>query len=186
METVGLPSSGNQGLPEDLGDGHELLLEDGGDLVPLGHDVHHLGPVRPQGGGQMAQPGLGHHQGLVGQDAEPGRGKGVDLGDLGVVLSGQDGQVALFLGDHPLQVVRAGVDVEPPGRGILAPGVVGFDDALEGVKLGPAVGIDVHLVRQAGVALAEGQGRVKVAGVADGQGMHGCFLVLVPRGPGEA
>ncbi len=146
----------------------ELPLQDRRDLRALGHHVvgdepfllgerHHLLELRKVPRGDQPR--------LVGEHVQARLDRGEDAVDLAAVAPRDDHDVARLVAQHALEVVRAGVDLEPPARRPLGALVERGDAAEVQQQIGPDRGEDVHGRIDARVHLLLDERGVEVPGV---------------------
>jgi hypothetical protein len=155
---------------EDVRRADQALGDAGGGGVAAGHHLHDARPAA-QHVTHVGQRRRGRDPRLVGQHVQAGVVEPTGERHLAVVLPGQDDHVAGPLTRQPAERVGAGAHHgSPPGR-TLRPAIEGLH---QGEELdGLLRGIDDDLVAHEGVALAEREGRVEVAGFEEGQRVHG-------------
>ena len=108
-------------------------------------------------------------QGLVGQHIDARLDGGEDPLSLAAVAAGKDRHRARALMAHPLEEIRAGMDLElPVGRLLLTRVEAGNPCQIVG-EVGPDRRIDVHRWREVRVHLLLHESGMKMAGVGDDQ-----------------
>ncbi len=151
---------------EEFGPAGQFALEDGGDLVALGHDVvekdFFVGGLR-EGLAEEVEPGGRDGHGLIGQDVQAGLDGTVDvLGFSGVVAGDGDDVAGHFL-RHAVQEIGAGIDLFLPVGGVFGAGVKACDalEVLVQVRTWGRIDMDhgadlrIHaLLNQAGMEMA--------------------------------
>jgi len=95
---------------------------------------------------------------------------------LAAIPPGQHHHVARPLDEELVEGVGGEPDPGPPGGGALRAGVEALDERQEVVQLRPRGRVDEDLGRNRGVGRPQGQRRVEVAGLEEGQGVHGRSL----------
>lgn len=145
------------------------------------HDVHRERsarghPFQGRQGGGVGQPRL------VGQHVQARRVQVRDGPELRPIAACEDDDVPAPLVDKRLLRVIRLVDVEVPVRGIVVASVEGAHQGDERVTLGSFPCVEMNVRGHARVALAQGEGGVKVTGFEEEQRVHGGWLALESEG----
>ena len=147
---------------------HQLALQLGGHLEALGHDVERDEPFL-LGGGQGAlelrQVVFLEDPRLVDERMQIGVERGLHAIDLPPVASRDHHGVPGMLLEHPLQEIRAGVDLELPRRRVARAPVEPRHPRQMVHEVGAQRRVHVHLCGNARVHLLLDEGGVEVAGV---------------------
>ena len=147
---------------------HERALQHRGDLEALGHDVvgdHAFAIGLGEHGVKRRQVGLGQDPRFVGEHVQAGADRPRDAIELRPVASGEDHGIARPLAQHPLEEVRAGVELHLPRGGLLGPLVVRGNAFQMLVEVPALRRIDVHARGHAGIHLFLNQRGMEMTGI---------------------
>ncbi len=157
--------------PEHLRGFRQRLLQTRRDVVALGHDVHRQ--WRPHGRlDQQRQLTRTDQPGLVSEHRELLGVQVVNRAHLRVVLSRVDDDLARALTAKALEKVRAFVDAQVPACRIDGALIESLHDAQKAFQVCALLGIDVNVVCEERMWLAQRERGMEVAGVQDHQGVR--------------